>query len=238
MSEYAFDVGSKISLPVEMVNIYEYVDYAFSFYGTSKYIYTMKDSSGNVFVWKTTSFMLYDSGKTNIHDDPIPVAVKKGDLIQISATVKEHSVYKDEKQMVLQRVKFSIIKAAQTKEELDSIKREEQLKSIVGEDFVWEMPYKQYKDHYSDCEVLAGSFVDADVRTGECAKVSVIIREGRLKNSGVRGMHFSGYQFINEEGAKITYRAVCEENALNRCKKEFPEHEWELFRIFDYRHMF
>lgn len=225
-----YSVGSKISVSVVMQKIYEYCDYSFSFNGSVRYIYSMKDDDGNIYVWKTSSFMIYDSGKTDSWGDPIPAAVRKGDRIFIRASVKGYSEYKGQEQILIQRVKFEMIEAVPTKEELDARRREEQIKSLSGNDFVWEMPYSQYKQHYSDCEVLAGSFIEAlrDIP----ARISVIIREGRLKPSGVRGQHFSGYGFKSADGTYAVYRAVSEENALRRCQKEFPDKEWELFRVY------
>jgi hypothetical protein len=84
------------------------------------------------------------------------------------------------------------------------------------------MPYRQYKEHYSDCETVIDSYED---RNGNKV-IKVIIREGRLKNSGVRGKHFSGYEveFKDENGkkARCTFRAVCEDNVMKQWKKLFP----------------
>ena len=100
------------------------------------------------------------------------------------------------------------------------------------------MPYKQYKEHYSDCETLAGTYKDKDDMGRRIyATITVIIREGRLKNSGTRFQHYSGYQFTNENGKYITYRAVSEENAKKRCEKENPNHTWECTKIYNYRRM-
>ena len=109
-------------------------------------------------------------------------------------------------------------------------KAQEQINSLKGEDLVWTMPYKQYKEHYSDCETVVGSYDNHEKENMHSRRyypptITVIIREGRLKNSGVRGEHYSGYRMENERGEWITYRAVKEENALKRVSKDFPGHD-------------
>lgn len=99
---------------------------------------------------------------------------------------------------------------------------------LSGEDFIWRMPYKQYKEHYSDCETVAGSFERREFRP---CTIEIIVREGRLKASGVRGEHYSGYRLENENGEQVVYRAVKEENAIRRAEKEFGGH-WEVYKIY------
>ena len=85
------------------------------------------------------------------------------------------------------------------------------------------MPYKQYKEHYSDCETVIDSF---ETHRDRPATIKVIIREGRLKASGVRGQHFYWFVFEITEGDEkfeSSYYAVSEKNAEKRCIKEFPE---------------
>lgn len=239
MSKYIGTVGQKISAEVKLTNIYEYTDYKFSYYGTTHYIYTMQDAEENVLVWKTTSYMNIQEGEEFWY---LP---KKGDTLTIKGTVKEHSEYKGTKQTVLTRCRYSLVEKAPvppTKEELEAKKCEEQFASIKGKDFIWEMPYKQYKEHYSDCETVAGSY-ECDRHGNKTIKV--IIREGRLKNSGVRGEHFHTYQlYLTDDKGKEgygTYRAVCFENAvkqhLKECKKNgytpvYENGEVKLGRIF------
>lgn len=237
---YIGTVGQKIKADVTVVGIYEYTSYAFSYYGTTSYIYTMKDADGNVLVWKTTSYMSVKTDEKDWHGDDVYYGIRKNDKISITGTVKEHSTYKDEEQTVLNRVKVKLIEKTITWEEKVAMKQEEQIATLSEEDFIWTMPYKQYKEHYSDCETLYGSYnkhEDESVRTHQFipASIDVIIRKGRLKASGVRGEHFSGYQMENEIGQRITYRAVNEDNALKRVQKDFPEHTWQCVRIYNYR---
>ena len=226
MSTYIGSVGQKISIEVKLTNIYEYKDYKFSYYGTTHYIYTMQDAEENVLMWKTTSCMSIQEGEEFWY---LP---KKGDTLIIKGTVKEHSEYKGTKQTVLNRCRYSLVEKAPvppTKEELEAKKREEQLSSLKDGDFIWKMPYKQYKEHYSDCETVAGSF-ERDMHQN--STIQVIVRKGRLKNSGVRGKRFYGWLIKLDDGTVHYYKAVSPENAIKQMKKEFPDvTDWEIGEI-------
>ena len=63
--------------------------------------------------------------------------------------------------------------------------------------------------------------------------IKVIIRKGRLKNSGVRGEKFSRYAFILEDGTRRVFRAICYDNAEKRLRKEYPNMKFELEEIFN-----
>jgi len=235
---YVGNIRDKITAEITIVGYYEFTSYSFSYYGNLTRIYKMKDEDGNILVWKTGSCMSVVVGVDKYGNDIFHVA-GKGDKLEITGTVKDHSVYKDEEQTVLTRVKFKFIEKTVTFDEKVQLTQKEQLDTLNEGDFVWEMPYKQFKEHYSDCETLYHSYDD---HAEECrhtnehipATIVVIIREGRLKKSGVRGEHFSGYEFENELGKKVTYRAVNEDNALRRCKKDFPENEWKCVKIYRY----
>jgi hypothetical protein len=235
MSEYIGTVGDKLTLTVKVINEYTYTDNRFSYYGTEMTIYTFADANGNVFVWKTSS-CLCQKILVDGRDEGGREFVRKGDVIKLTGKVKEHSEYKETKQTVLERCKLvEIIEKSLTKEELDEIKAQEQRDSIRECDFIWRMPYKQYKEHYSDCETVAGSFHDGCDARGYKVKestIEVIIRAGRLKASGVRGEHFSGYKMQNQDGEFVVYRAVCEENAMKRVRKDFPADEWKCVAIY------
>ena len=182
------------------------------------YIYSFEDSNGNTYIWKTTSTIGMDkevplkNGDSRIEYD----FVNNGDTAVVKATVKEHSEYKGTEQTVLSRVTVKSISHVPTKYEIAEAKKIEQIKSLEEGDFIWNMPYRQYKEHYADCETLANSYVYEDTTIG------VIIRKGRLVNSGVRGKHFSGYQFLIDGEYTCCYRAVSEENAEKRCRADFP----------------
>lgn len=190
-------------------------------------IYKMEDSEGNVLVWKTTGSLMYDpTGRSDDWQFP-----NQGAKIRIKATVKGFGEYNGEKQVNINRVKvLEIVEQTMSWEEKQEAKKNSKLESLKEGDEVWAVTYKQYKEHYSDCETVTGSY---RVENG-VAMISIIVREGRMKKSGTRFQHYSGYQFINENGEKVTYRAVSEENALKRCKKEFPENTWALNHVFDY----
>ena len=91
------------------------------------------------------------------------------------------------------------------------------------------MKYSQFKNHYSDCKTVSNSY-DASTKT-----IEVIVPEGRLKNSGTRGKHYSGYEFKLSDGGKICFRAVSEENAKKQLLKMYPnEIETECIKIYRY----
>lgn len=237
MEDYIGTIGDRITADVKMVSIFEYQDYKFSYYGATRYIYTMRDDAGNVLVYKSGAYLAIKTGDKDRWGNPVETGIRRGDKISISGMVKDHSEYKGTKQTVLQRVMVkALIERQPTKQELEDKKREEQLSSLSNGDFCWRMPYRQYKEHYSDCEVLAGSFDDGcDSRGRKIAEttVEVIIRAGRLKNSGVRGKHFYGFEFRTDSGGLVCYRAVSEENARKRMLKDYPESgSWECNHIY------
>lgn len=210
---YIGEVGKRYDLELKLVGEYSFVSY-FGYKEIETCIYKMEDSEGNVFVWKTSSLLGMD--KEDSRGNCFLDTVKRGDTAKIKATVKEHSEYKGTEQTVLSRVKVVSISHVPTKYEIAESKKIEQIKSLKEGDFIWNMPYRQYKEHYADCETLANSYVYED------ATIGVIIRKGRLVNSGVRGKHFSGYQFTVDGAYVCCYRAVSEENAEKRCRADFP----------------
>lgn len=222
MSRHIGEIGKRITAEVTIRNIYEYQT-TFGWQTQDHYIYTMEDADGNILVWKTTKFMGFWD-----YEKQIGFAYKRGDKIEITGTVKAHSEYKDTPQTEIQRCKYKIIERTPTKEELEAKKRSEQLASIGDGDFIWKMPYGQYKEHYSDCETIAGSF---QTHRNRPATIDVIIRKGRLKNSGTRGRFFSWYSLIDKDNNTLAYKAISEENALSRAAKEHPESIWECYQI-------
>lgn len=229
---YIGTAGEKLTIEATLVGEFE-IETTLGWMTQHFTIYSFKDDSGSKLIWKTSSVL-----KTKENKDGNCYYIQKGDRVKITGTVKEHSTYKGEEQTVLQRVKVNeVIKKTLSYEEKKSIRQNEQLQSLKGKDFVWEMPYKQYKEHYSDCETIYGSYDDHSREAGYGqyipASIKVIIREGRLKNSGVRGKHFLGFELEDvKTKERISYRAVSEENALRRAIKEFPDNEWSVTKIY------
>lgn len=193
-------------------------------------IYIMEDAEGQQYKWDTTAHMCLD-----IYDEEgtwCPEFARVGDKVRIKGTVKDFAEYKGTPQVVLTRCKcIEIICKAPTEEQIAEQKKQEQLDSLQEGDFIWEMPYRQYKKHYADCETVIGSYKCDEY---EPARIKVIIRNGRLKASGVRGCHFSGYMLQNSKGEQMVYRAVSEENALKRASKAYPDETWECVKIYNY----
>ena len=80
------------------------------------------------------------------------------------------------------------------------------------------MAYRNYKKHYSDCETVPGTY-DKGTKT-----IEVIVPDGRMKPSGVRGECFSTYELWYEfpDGRKCftPYRATCRKNAEKQLRKD------------------
>lgn len=239
---------ARIKVEVTMQNIYRYEAPAYGYGYETRYIYTMQDAEGTVYVWKTTS-ILFEKVETDGNDyvkmdsngtKYIWNLINKGDKLVITASVKGQGEYKGQPQTELTRVKVvERTFKAKTWEEITAEKeaekearKQEQKDSVKDGDMVWKMPYKQYKEHYSDCETVIDSFE----RVRGNAVIEVIIREGRLKASGVRGKHFKGFEITFTENGKpgrTCYSAVCEENALKRAEKDFPEATgFECVRVY------
>lgn len=188
---------ARVEMKVKLVGEYQYDRQKYAGYGYETVsIYKMTDDDGTIYVWKTTSWLAYN-------DEPI----NRGSVIVIAASVKGQSKYNGEAQTELTRVKVkeviemgkSIEQIQAEREQARKVKRDEQMASLKGEDFVWTMPYKQYKERYADCETVIDSFVRP--RFG-VSHIDVIIREGRLKASGVRGKHFHSYALEWEDDGK------------------------------------
>ena len=225
---YIGEVGKRLTIAATYQKSFEYMDYKFSYYGTTHFIHTFEDAEGNIIVWKSTNMV-----ETVI--DGNCEFIPKGSVVELTATVKDHSTYKDTEQTVVTRCKFKLIERAKTAFEIQQEKAEAQQASIGENDFVWEMPYRQYKEHYADCETVIGSYNDHTDSRGNRhgdPTIKVIIREGRLKPSGVRGKRFAGYEFTDSEGKTVCYNAVSEENALKRVMKDFPGRDWECTCIY------
>lgn len=228
------EIGKRMTAVVIYDKSFNYVDYKFSYYGTTHYIHQFHDADGNVLVWKTTNVVEYLDVD---HYEFIP----EGSTVEMTFSVKEHGQYKEIDQTVVTRCKFKLVTRAKTAAEIKMEKAAEQLASIGENDFVWEMPYSQYKKHYSDCETIINSYDPHEDSHGVPhghPTIKVIIREGRLKKSGVRGEHYKGYRFSDGVHCSTAYRAVSEENAYKRFVKDHPDcAHWECDRVYDYRYM-
>ena len=87
------------------------------------------------------------------------------------------------------------------------------------------MPYRQYKSHYADCEIVPDSYDKAS------RSIEVLIPDGRIKPSGVRGERFHRYQLwmtlTNGKRGYCTYRAVSKENAMKQHLAWCAKNGWE-----------
>lgn len=193
-------------------------------YNTSNFIIKMFDNNKNVYVWKTSTYPWYENSYEG---------VKSGDVVSVKASIKGESTYKGKKQICLQRCVFTFIehdstvdenkeaKRLQAQKEKES-KKKAQIESLKENDLVMTMEYSRYKKHYSDCETIIDSYY---MDGSDTSYIDVIIRDGRLKNSGVRGKHYSIFRFYNDDNHKfISLKAISEETARRR----LPDGCWTL----------
>lgn len=162
-----------------------------------------------VYTWKTTTTLTYNDEQ-----------IERNSVIEITATVKGERTYKGEQQTMLTRVKVNeVIEQGLTKEEWLELKRNQQLEEAAASGaFLYETKYSAYKEHYADCDTLINSF-------NECTRtVVVIVPEGRMKASGVRGRKFASYLFYttDKKHCRCKY-AVSSENALKQLAREIKK---------------
>lgn len=97
VSGYVGEIGQRVEIPVTLAGTYSFT-VKVEWRTETRWIYTFKDDSGNVFVWKTSSFL---DRETERGLRPY----EEGDRLILRGTVKEHSEYKGIKQTVLTRCK-------------------------------------------------------------------------------------------------------------------------------------
>ena len=138
-------------------------------------VYVCHDDFDNIFVWKTSKTLC-------VYDDYNEVYyIKVRDKVRLTGVLKEHNTYKDEEQNVLTRCEYALIEKGPSKEEIDAIKAEEQKASVIASlDEIREVSYREYKEKYSDCETLCGSFHRNDYGR---AFITVIIRDVNLREN-------------------------------------------------------
>ena len=94
------------------------------------------------------------------------------------------------------------------------------------------MLYRRYKEHFSDCETVPGTYEKST------KSIIVIIPEGRMKPSGVRGKHFYGFELMatdeNEKKMLVCLRAVSLENALKQISRDpdLNRYNWQYSKRY------
>lgn len=218
---YIGAIGDKVIIRAKYVGKFSY-QMQLNWLRITRTIYKFEDEQGNAIAWDTTGYV---EDKKRVDEYGQPILIPVGSVLDIKCTIKNHREYKDEPQTVIERPSFSIVELSKTQAETEQEKRDAQINSLKEGDRICKMKYKQYKEHYADCETLVGSFDKT-----QCT-IDVIVRDGRMKASGVRGKRFNGYVFTNGK-TFAGFTAVSKENAYKRVCKEFPEHSWELYRIY------
>ena len=90
------------------------------------------------------------------------------------------------------------------------------------------MPYRQFKSSYADCKTKPGTY-DESTKT-----IVVIIPEGRMKKSGVRGQRYNYYRVngmdrITGKSVEVVIKAICIENAIKQLRRDYDKNiEWDL----------
>ena len=92
---------------------------------------------------------------------------------------------------------------------------------------VLRIPYRRFKQVYPDCETVPGSY-DKDTKT-----IEVIMPDGRMKKSGVRGQRYNYYRFtgVDQDGkpVEVHIKAVCMENAVKQLRRNYdPGISWDV----------
>lgn len=213
----------RINLTVKYIKSLTFAPY--HMYGEAQNFYIFHGvEDGKVYTWKTTTDLKYNDHR-----------IERNSIIKITATVKGERTYKGEEQIMLARVKVNeVLEQGMTKEEWLELKRKEQLEEAVASGaFLYETKYSAYKEHYADCATLINSY-NENTRT-----VVVIVPEGRMKASGVRGRKFADYLFYSNDKKHCRCKyAVSYENALKQLNKEIkkdgtlpPISEWYVDSI-------
>lgn len=92
----------------------------------------------------------------------------------------------------------------------------------------YRMKYSQYKKHYADCKTVPGTYDTIE------KSIIVLIPEGRMKKSGVRGQRYNYYRFFGidkKTGEKVetTIKAITGENAIKQLLRDYDKSiEWDL----------
>ena len=84
------------------------------------------------------------------------------------------------------------------------------------------MLYRRYKNHFSDCEIIPGTY-DKNTKT-----IEVEIPEGRMKKSGVRGkrfhwMYFDGVEIATGREIKVCVKAIDKDHAIKQLENNYPD---------------
>ena len=88
------------------------------------------------------------------------------------------------------------------------------------------MRYSAYKSHYADCKTEYGTY-DEFSKT-----VIVLVPEGRMKPSGVRGkrylyLRYNGIERSTGYNVEVTVKAMSRENAVKQLEKYYPGCDFE-----------
>lgn len=100
-SEFVGQIGEKLTLELTVKAVTTYDRRGFSYYDRGyTIVYIMADSNDNIIIYKaTTGRADYKNGNE----------VERGDIVKVTATVKNHAEYKGVKQTTIQRPKWELV---------------------------------------------------------------------------------------------------------------------------------
>lgn len=104
-SDWVGEPKQRLDMELTLMRVCSYEREAYSHGTETVRVYTLADSDGNCYVWKTTCWL--DCG-----DGDGYVQAKPGDRVAMRATVKEHSEYRGVRQTVITRPKVMSIWSA------------------------------------------------------------------------------------------------------------------------------
>lgn len=156
--------GQKISLEAIYLEEIEYgVEPKFYLDSGVRRIHKFIDIDNNLYVWRTSKIcgiLQHDKQGTELF-----IGVNPGDMITLEGTIKDADAeYKGESQILITRAKIKklIEKDYLSEQKLIRMKQDRQL-ALIKEDYsIKTVLYKEYKEEYSNCQVLVDSFKRTD----------------------------------------------------------------------------
>lgn len=109
-SEWVGEEKQRMELELTLIRDYSYERPAYTYGWETAHIYTLADSDGNCFIWKTSKPLMVEHEDEDGFIDA--TYAEPGDKVALKATVKEHGEYKGVKQTVVTRPKVKAIDKA------------------------------------------------------------------------------------------------------------------------------
>ena len=166
-------------------------------------VHIFEDREGRKYVWKTNTWP----------------SIEAGNIYKFEGNFKEEKEYKGEMETILTRCRNFELVEEMKKVKIPVLTRQDQMKTLQDGDELVTMPYSRFKQHYSDCEKLVGSFEAHGCGQGAEMLITVIVRKGRMKPSGSRGKHYSYFRYEKPDGFYLDIKAISKDTADKRVPK-------------------